>query len=214
MNKDDVRQALRNRIPRKALEKCVNLIIRYQIDFRVSPSRHSKYGDYQAPHRGQTHKITVNEDLNKYAFLITFIHEVAHLTTWQKYTRVKFPHGMQWKNEFSRLMQFHLGNKIFPGTIVSALQKYLQNPAATCCCDLQLQKALHQYDIRKRGWKLLEDIEYNTPFLISNGRMFIKRKLLIKNFECIEMNKRHTYLINPLMIVKPIRSERFLKRAG
>ena len=214
MKKDDIRHALRNYIPRKALDKCVNLIIRYNIDFRISPSRHTKYGDYQAPHQGNRHRITVNEDLNRYAFLITFIHEVAHLTTWQSYTRVRYPHGHQWKQEFGRLMQYFLKNRIFPADIVEALHRYLMNPAATSCCDLQLQKALHQYDKRKRGWKLLEDIEYNIPFLISNGRIFIKRRQLIKNFECTEMNKRHTYLINPLMEVRPLRSYRHLRRAG
>jgi SprT protein len=214
MKKDDIRHALRNHIPRKALENCVNLIIRYKIDFRVTPSRHSKYGDYQAPHRGSGHKITVNDDLNKYAFLITFIHEVAHLTTWNKHRRVKFPHGLHWKNEFSRLMQHHLKTDVFPRVIVEALHRYLMNPAATSCCDIQLQKALQLYDKPKRGWKLLEDIEYNIPFLIGNGRIFIKRRQLIKNFECTEMHKRHIYLINPLMQVRPLRSDRMLRKAG
>lgn len=214
MKKDDVRQALRNHIPRKALEKCVNLIIRYKIDFKIAPSRFSKYGDYQAPHQGSSHKITVNEDLNKYSFLITFIHEVAHLTTWQKYTRVKYPHGNQWKSEFHRLMQFHLNNRVFPLEIVEALNRYLSNPAATSCCDTQLQKALHHYDKQKRGWKLLEDIEFNVPFLIGSGRIFIKRRQLIKNFECTEIHKRHKYLINPLMVVRPLRTERLLKKAS
>ncbi len=214
MKKDDIRHALRNRIPRKALDKCVNLIIRYKIDFKITPSRHTKYGDYQEPHRGSGHKITVNEDLNRYAFLITFIHEVAHLTTWKKFRRVKTPHGMQWKNEFSRLMQYHLKNRVFPKEIVAALNRYLMNPAATCCCDIQLQKALYPYDKKRRGWKLLEDIGFNIPFVIGSGRIFIKRRQLIKNFECTEMYKRHTYLINPLMEVRPLRTERLLRRAG
>jgi SprT protein len=214
MKKDDVRHALRKHIPRKALEKCINLIIRYKIDFRVTPCRYSKYGDYQAAHRGSSHKITVNEDLNKYAFLITFIHEVAHLTTWKKFRNIKLPHGIQWKREFSRLMQFYLKNQVFPKEVVEALNRYLMNPAATCCCDIQLQKALHHYDKRKRGWKLLEDIEYNIPFVIGSGRIFIKRRQLIKNFECTEMHKRHIYLINPLMQVRPLRTDRLLKRAG
>lgn len=214
MNKDDVRHALRKHIPRKALEKCVNLIIRYQIDFKATPCRYSKYGDYQEPHRGSSHKITVNGDLNKYAFLITFIHEVAHLTTWKNYRRVKYPHGAEWKNEFKRLMQYHLKNNVFPREIVEALYRYLMNPAATSCCDMQLQKALHHYDKKKRGWKLLEDIEFNIPFLIGSGRIFIKKRQLTKNFECREMNKRHTYLINPLMEVRPLRTDRMLRYAG
>ncbi len=214
MKRDDIRHALWNHIPRKAIDNCVNLIIRYKIEFRITPGRHTKYGDYQSPFRGSNHKITVNGDLNKYAFLITFIHEVAHLTTWKKFRHVKYPHGMQWKNEFHRLMQFHLRNKVFPSVIVEALNQYLTNPAATCCCDIQLQKALHIYDKRKRGWKLLEDIEYNIPFLIGNGRIFIKRRQLIKNFECTEMHKRQIYLINPLMQVRPLRTDRLLRKAG
>ena len=51
-------------------------------------------GDYQ---------ITINNDLNKYRFLITLIHEMAHLVTFKDMPRSK-PHGKEWKINFQRLM--------------------------------------------------------------------------------------------------------------
>ena len=49
-------------------------------------------------------KITVNGDLNPYSFLITTIHEFAHLVTFEEYQgRVK-PHGKEWQLTYSKML--------------------------------------------------------------------------------------------------------------
>src|SRR5690606_8358424 len=70
-------------LPEGTAETAYNWIQEYRFRFRISRSRNSRFGDYQSPPRGGIHKISVNHDLNKYAFLITFCHEVAHLVTWE-----------------------------------------------------------------------------------------------------------------------------------
>ena len=39
------------------------------------------------------HRISVNGNLNKYSFLITLIHELAHLLTFTQYKNRVDPHG-------------------------------------------------------------------------------------------------------------------------
>ena len=60
---------------------------------KVKKSRSSKYGDYRPPLKGSNHLITINYDMNKYAFLITLVHEIAHLTNWNKHKDKVKPHG-------------------------------------------------------------------------------------------------------------------------
>mgnify|MGYP001166429239 CR=1 FL=1 len=44
--------------------------------------------------------IKINNDLNKYSFLIILIHELAHASVWKKFGRQVNPHGKEWKHEF------------------------------------------------------------------------------------------------------------------
>ena len=43
-------------------------------------------------------------NLNPYRFLMTLVHEVAHLVAFQKYGRAIKPHGKEWKFTFQTLM--------------------------------------------------------------------------------------------------------------
>ena len=66
----------------------------FQCEFKVSRSRDTKYGDYRHPYQGKGHRISVNYNLNPYAFLVTTVHEFAHLLTWNEHQRKAKPHGI------------------------------------------------------------------------------------------------------------------------
>jgi hypothetical protein len=63
--------------------------------FKVTRARSTKLGDYRAPYQGQPHQITVNHDLNPFSFLITAVHEFAHLKTWIDHKGKVKPHGRE-----------------------------------------------------------------------------------------------------------------------
>jgi predicted SprT family Zn-dependent metalloprotease len=205
VNISDLSRALSKYVPSKALDTCVDWIVYYKIAVRITKSRNSKYGDYRPPSDGKGHRISVNHDLNKYAFLLTFTHEVAHLVAFSKFRFRIDPHGREWKVEFKRLMQPFLRNSVFPADLVRAIAGYLSNPAASSCSDINLTRSLAKYDKRDERWKLLEEISLNTPFRIRSGREFIKGELLNKNFCCTCLKSKHKYVINPLTEVLPIR---------
>ena len=204
MTPEHLRSALEKYVPADAVDDCVEWIRQHRISVRIKKSRQTKYGDYYPPTNGQSHKITINHDLNQYAFLITFIHEVGHLICYNIHSNRVAPHGAEWKREFKNLLIPILYKNIFPPDIKIALIGYLKNPAASSCSDLHLQKALSTYNDKEDGWVHLEALDEGTIFKIRNGKAFIKGRKLQKNFECLSFGSRHKYFINPLMEVMAV----------
>lgn len=91
-------------------------------------------------------QITVNENLNPYAFLITYIHEVAHAAVSRQYKRRVQPHGKAWQTAFQQLMQPLLTETVFPTNILEPLRQYMAKPAATTYANPALMMALRQVD--------------------------------------------------------------------
>ncbi|HEX5002225.1 MAG TPA: SprT-like domain-containing protein [Bacteroidia bacterium] len=205
MNLTELRSAFSKYVPAKALDSCIDWIAEHRISVRITRSRHTKYGDYRPPFDGKGHRISINHDLNKYAFLLTFTHEVAHLITYNKYRLKVDPHGREWKHEFKKIMTPLLFGGIFPRELVLAINNYISNPAASSCSDIELMRTLSKYDKRDQQWKLLEELRLNTHFRIRTGREFIKGELKQKNFCCTCVKSRHQYFINPLTEVQVVR---------
>jgi SprT protein len=91
---------LRRFLPAGSEEYVAEYLLEKVVHFTVTKERKTKYGDYRHPHAGKPHQISINGNLNKYAFLITTIHELAHLTAFEKYRHTVSAHGDEWKREF------------------------------------------------------------------------------------------------------------------
>ena len=163
------------------------------VHFTVSKKRKTKLGDYRHPHKGKPHRISVNGDLNPYSFLITTLHEMAHLTTFEKYgNRVK-PHGVHWKLEFKSIADPIFEKVVLPDDVDMALKNYLRNAKASSCSDDKLYRVLKRYD--KNKGITLEELE-NGSFFKLNAKIFVKGKKLRTRFECVEAatNKKYRVL--------------------
>ncbi len=184
-------------IPEKAVPVISEWIFKFDFKLRIKKSRSSKYGDYRPPIKGENHLITINYDMNKYAFLITLVHEIAHLSNYNKNKdRVK-PHGEEWKLHYKLLMQQFLIPEIFPPDVITALGKYMNNPAASSCSDTNLLRVLKKYDDRQHT-VLLEEVPEGTTFIYNKNRRFIKGEQVRKRFKCKEVPGSRDYLFNPL----------------
>lgn len=182
-------------IPEGAVEQVAEWIVGYKIKVNITKSRYTKSGDYRLPGNGHGHRISINHDLNKYHFLITFVHEVAHLTSFVKYKNIA-PHGKEWKQEFQILMDPFLHEGIFPEDILIELQNYIKNPAAASCTDVKLSKVLVKYD--GKNTIFVEDLPENAVFTLKNGKKFIKGPKIKKLYKCTEYGGKHLYLVHPL----------------
>ena len=182
----------------------------YKFDFKlkIKKSRSSKYGDYRPPVKGENHLITINYDMNKYAFLITLVHEIAHLSTFNKHKDNVKPHGEEWKLHYKLLMQQFLIPEIFPVDIITALRKYMNNPSASSCSDTNLLRILKNYDNRIHT-VLLEDVPLGTTFSYNDNRHFIKGPQSRKRIKCKEVSTNAVYLFNPVTEVLVINTPLF-----
>ena len=169
----------------------------FQCEFKIAKGRRTKLGDYRHPYLGAGHKISVNNDMNPYAFLVTTVHEFAHLLTWNDHKNKVKPHGREWKHNFKRMMHPFLEQQIFPDDIQQAISLYLHNPSASSCTDLQLSRALKKYDQASSGSRL-EEIPLHTVFTIKDGRKFKKGERLRKRYRCTCLDNGHVYLFSPL----------------
>lgn len=187
--------------PPTVAEYCFQLWHDYPFDFIVSKSRHSKLGDYRfSPQKG--HQITVNRNLNSYAFLVTYLHEVAHLLTYLAYKNKVLPHGEEWKNSFRSIFEPILEEGLLPDELINVLKSYLVNPSATSTGHGPLVDALKTYDTANSSITL-HALPENQIFLLKNLEL-IKGKLRRTRYFCREAKTGKLYLVAKNAQVTPL----------
>ncbi|UZO82664.1 SprT-like domain-containing protein [Aquimarina sp. ERC-38] len=182
-------------IPERSVDQVFNLIVTHNVYLKVVNSRVTKHGDYQLTREG-THVITVNATSNKYRFLITLIHEIAHLVAFKKYGTTIKPHGYEWKHTFQSLMLPFINPGIFPEKLLPFLANHFKNPKASSDTDQYLSLALKQYDPENDKSYIFE-IPTGSTFRLYNGKIFKKGRKRIKRYECQEITSGKIYLFNP-----------------
>jgi len=195
-------EILKKYIPENTVEQVAIWIIEYDFKLKIKKERSTRLGDYSSPRNGSNHVITINYNLNKFSFLITLGHEIAHLTTFNTHKNSVLPHGNEWKKGFAELMQCFLNTEVFPIDILYALRKYMQNPGASSCSDKTLLKTLRLYDEQESDKVFLEYLPHKSVFLYNGQRLFEKGERIRTRYRCIEINTGNVYLFNSLTEVE------------
>jgi SprT protein len=203
LTRAELTEKIKKFIPEGTEDYVVHLLIQYKVQLRLSKPRRSKYGDYRSPHsKDNFHRISVNKDLNPYAFITTFLHEIAHLIAFEKFRNKIDPHGKEWKHEFKLLLEPLILHHQLPDDIRTALQLYMSDPKASSCSDKNLSKVMSRYDIDDK--LLLEDIPEGSIFQIDSGKVFKKGKRLRTWIQCFLEPNGKEYKISGICKVKII----------
>jgi len=186
---------LKQYLPTKAVISVENLLKSYNVHLKIVNERQSKHGDYRPLPNGK-HKITVNSNLNPYRFLITLIHEIAHLLVFINYGRHTKPHGIEWKLTFQKLMLPLINPQIFPEKLLPIIADHFRNPKASSDTDARLSVALKTYD-QRNGKCYIFEIPIGSHFRLTNGKVFVKGEKLRKRYKCKELSSGKEYVFQP-----------------
>jgi len=197
---------LRRFIPAASAQKAMDYLVHYKVHLTITRERKTVLGDYRHPTVNKTHRISVNGNLNSYAFLITLIHELAHLVAFLKYGNRIPAHGKEWKKVYGEMLVDFMQLAVFPPDILKSLNNSLHDLPATSCADEPLMRVLRNYDEKKEGQLLVEQVGEGKLFDTGQGRIFKKGKKLRKRYQCVEVKTGKLYLFSPVYEVTEIAS--------
>jgi SprT protein len=195
---------LQSYLPDGSYEDVAHYLHHYKVQLTITRERKSILGDYRHSFADKNHRISINGNLNSYSFLITLLHELAHLFTYERFGHKVSAHGTEWKNEYSKILAQFLIKKIFPPDIEKVLLKTLKSPAASSCADDGLLRVLRKYDPAKDGTILVEALPQGTLFKIKGDRIFRKEEKVRKRYRCVEVKTGKVYLFSPVYEVELI----------
>jgi hypothetical protein len=198
-----MQQILQKYLPERSVVSCLALIQQHGVHLKIVNERVTRHGDYRKLLDGK-HLITINATTNQYQFLITLVHEIAHLVAFEKYGKRIKPHGVEWKYTFQHLMLPFIRPEIFPNKLLPILAKHFRNPRASSGVDTRLSLALKQFD-EKEDKTYVFELPVGSVFRIYNGKLYRKGNKRTKRFECIEVATGRLYLFQPNAEVEVIR---------
>lgn len=185
--------------PECAIPYCLQLWEERPFHFFVKPPRNTKLGDFRYRKDQPIQTITLNSDLNPFQFLLTYIHEVAHLRAFSRYGTRHAPHGAEWKAIFKQLLEPLLLESVFPRDILVPLKLHMRNPSASSARDLFLMKEMSKYDTtsKENTGFFLADIPPQSHFILA-GRKFKKGETRRTRILCEELATGKKYLVSRL----------------
>lgn len=195
-------QTLVHFLPKGALDPVLESLHRHGIHLKITRGRKSVLGDYRPAHRGAPHRISVNGDLNPYHFLVTFLHELAHLQTYIHFGRRVSPHGPEWQDAFAKLLRDYLARNLFPPELEPTLRQTIARPAASTCSDPLLYRALSAYD-PPCSMVRVEDLAPGSHFRTDRGQQFTLIEKRRTRYLCHERSSGQGFLFPGIHEVYP-----------
>lgn len=188
-------------IPKASHELIKKLIDSENLTIKVVKTRKTKHGDFRSL-KNRKFQITLNKIDNKYRFLITLVHELAHFKVFQSFGNSVNPHGTEWKKTYKFLMLPFLNNLIFPEDVLRHLALHMINPPATTDSDLNLVVALQKHDLIDDKKMFLFEIPEKSIFIHNSSKLFVKLYKRRKRYICKELSSGKKYLFSPVARIK------------
>jgi SprT protein len=218
LSASSVASLVRPFLPPAAVLHVEPVLAAYPLEVRIARPRRTKLGDHRPPAApARPHRISINSDLNPYAFLTTLLHEVAHAATWERHgprRRRTRPHGVEWKREFEAILAPVVAASVLPDDVAKALARSMRNPAAATCSDRELVLALARYDPTPVNRMRVEDLAEGAFFRVDNGHAFRAGRQVRTRRQCYEWGSGREYRVHGLLLVEPLEAADMVRFEG
>ncbi len=194
-------QSLENQLPGGTAPAIHKWILELKVEFIISKPRKTKLGDFRPAYGKKPARITVNGDLNRYHFLITTLHEFAHLGCYLKHGNKVLPHGKEWKAIYSQLLKKFLKEEVFPEKLVPAVKKHLTRPSASSCTDPELLRTLALFDHTPKLF--LSQVPLNSHFSLHDRSYKVLEKRRTR-YLCLRLDDRKKYLVSGNAVIEQV----------
>lgn len=164
------------------------------LELKLSNRRSSRMGSYLRCRDGR-HIITMNTNQGKYSFLITLLHELAHLQVSLERNARHTPHGKEWKSKFSELLLRTVAADALPQKIKDVLMMIAQSPRSTHFYDEKISSALLGFDPGANPGILLCDLPEGSRFRMMNGKIYVKGNRIRTRYRCRLEGSQSCFLV-------------------
>ncbi len=182
-----LQDSLSYHLPVDAVDHVAKLLMDNRIKLRITRHRNSKLGDFRPSTSRSPHRLSINGSLNRYEFLLVFLHEFAHLKIYERFGKQTAPHGKEWKSFYGMLIRDFISRGCFHPTLADPLTAYSYRVKASGVADIEVARLIRAFDEpAKTGgeWMFLEEIPTDGLFRLNNGRLFVKAGKLRTRYRC------------------------------
>ncbi len=152
---------------------------------RVVRRRQTKHGDHRFTDGFSI--ITLNGTENRWQFVLTLLHEVAHAHVAHGVSPRAAPHGREWKGAYRQLLHDH--HPLFPPDLAAPLMDYARNPLYATDAHPALAAALRKHDTMDLR-STVQELAPGQWFSLDGKTVMVKERLLRKWFQCTTMDGR------------------------
>ena len=193
-------EALTLFLPDNTLPLLQPLMNKYPLSIKVVKPRKRKLGDYRrAMPPSHVHQITVNNNLDTVQFLITLVHELAHLHAFETYgNRIK-PHGKEWKYTYVTMLKPFV--PLVPKEKQAELVNQIQKPRATTT-PVDFEERIAEQE--RAGGVKLKSLPLGAEFATHHGMRMQSIRPLRTYILCKDLNSKRLYRVHGMAVVKPL----------
>lgn len=184
-------------IPPSAKVMVADFLIKKNAQLTISKPRKTKLGDYRPPVKQAYHRVSVNGDLNSYAFLLVTIHEFAHLLVWNNYKNSAKIHGAEWKMHYQQLYKEY--QHCFPENLQIILQEHFKKlTAATLNNPMLIRNLIHMDSAAEIT--MVNDLQKGDIFDFNDKKFKIIEKRRTR-YLCKNIDSGKKYLVSGVAVV-------------
>ncbi|HAQ64986.1 MAG TPA: hypothetical protein DCR43_03900 [Bacteroidales bacterium] len=173
------------------------------INFKLTRERTSKHGDYRSHVNRWRHQISINSTLPPHHFLVTLLHETAHLLVHERYRNHGDPHGPHWKAAFAEIILPWVVPGVLPPKLAMALKNHIEKGYATTTGDAGLLSVFRELEGIAQSIITLETLPPGAVFAIQ-GQLFRKGEKMRTFYRCVSLTNNREYRVRITAEVMPI----------